>query len=392
MNVIILGSGMMGRAIAYDLEKCSSFSKITILDKDKNSLSSAKDFLKSNIIDFQIRDVENVQKIEEILRSTNVVVSTIPYFYNLELMKLSIKHNAHFIDLGGNNNVVSKQKNYHKKAVDANVTIILDNGLAPGLVSVITKDIVDHYENIEDVRIRVGGVPIHPKPPLDYEHVFSLNGLINEYMEDALILDHGEIKPKPSMTEIELISFPKPFGMMEAFITSGGCSRLPYTFRDKIGYLDYKTIRYPGHCKKFKAILDLGFGSTTPQSIDGFDVVPRDVLIHQLNQVLPKTGEDAVLLKVISHAMKNHSQYLIEYTMIDYGDKEKSLTAMMRTTGFPVSITATFLLDKLIKTCGVFCPEEIIPPLQFFSELEKRNITIEKTETKTEDKKVEMDE
>jgi len=381
MNVCVIGAGLMGKAICYDLISSGQVSSVVLLDSNNSALKSVSKFCDSDIMNIKNIDVSDQNTLKHILNDCSVAISAIPYYYNEMLTKLCIETQTHFIDLGGNNTVVSKQKTYHKEAIDAQVTVIPDIGLAPGLVSVITKDIVDQYSDVEEVKIRVGGLPIHPKKPLDYEIVFSPNGLINEYTEDAIVLDHGEIKKKPSMTEIESIDFPKPFGRMEAFITSGGCSTLPYFFQNKIGYLDYKTIRYPGHCEKFKTILDLGFGSTEPQSIQGKEIIPRDILIHQLNQVLPKTREDVVLLKVISQVKNDHQQSLVEYTMIDYMDKKTMLTAMMRTTGFPVSITATFLLNETIKNPGVFCPEEIIPPHALFSELEKRNIMIKKTET-----------
>jgi lysine 6-dehydrogenase len=179
-----------------------------------------------------------------------------------------------------------------------------------------------------------------------------------------------------------VITFPKPFGAMEAFLTSGGCSWLPYTFQNIIQYLDYKTIRYPGHCEQFKPFLDLGLGSTDPISINGTPIVPRDVFIHLLERMLPYGTDDVVLLKVLSKAKKDDEYFDIEYSLIDYKDKKSSLTAMMRTTAFPVSITASLLQDGVITKSGVFCPEEIIPPLSMFNELKKRKIMINKTETK----------
>jgi len=232
------------------------------------------------------------------------------------------------------------------------------------------------------VKLRVGGLPVNPKPPLEYEIVFSPNGLINEYLEDAIVLDHGKSIIKNSMSEIEPISFPEPFGKMEAFITSGGCSTLPTTYKNVINYLGYKTIRYPGHCEKFKTMLDLGFGSTNSISVHGSKITPREILIYQLKKKLPRTGDDVILLKVYAKARKNDDIFIIEYSMIDYMDKKSNLSAMMRTTGFPVSITADFLAKGLIKKPGVFCPEEIIPTKMMFTELKKRNINIEKIEEK----------
>jgi lysine 6-dehydrogenase len=178
------------------------------------------------------------------------------------------------------------------------------------------------------------------------------------------------------MTEREIIEFPKPFGKMEAFITSGGSSTLPYTYQHLIKDLDYKTLRYPGHCEKMKTFLDLGFGSTQPISVDNMMISPRKMLISLLNQNLPRTREDVVLLQVKGQGITENKHITLQYQLIDYFDEETGFTAMMRTTGFSVAITADLLVRKIITQHGVFCPEEIIPSSLFFDELKKREINI----------------
>jgi lysine 6-dehydrogenase len=380
MNVLILGSGMMGRAVAYDLVTNSHFSEILLADKDKESLKSAEAFLHNEHLNFLKIDVDNTTVVTKIFKDYDIVISAIPYQYNYNLAQIAIKTGVHFLDLGGNLDVVKKERSLFHEAKDADITIIPDCGLAPGLVSVITKDIVEKYQSIEFVKIRVGGLPVHPKPPLEYEIVFSLDGLINEYVEDAVVLDHGKLIQKASMTEIESISFDEPFSNMEAFITSGGSSTLPWTYKDKIKYLDYKTIRYPGHCQKFKTLLDIGFGSKEPIKLNHTTITPREVLIYQLQHSLIKSSNDVVLLKIIAQSGGSNDKIHLDYSMVDYNDDKTGFTAMMRTTGFPVSITADFLNTKTITNPGVFCPEEIIPVGQMFKELKKRNIEIKKTE------------
>ena len=272
--------------------------------------------------------------------------------------------------------IVQDERSLFSKAKKNEVTIIPDSGLAPGFVSVITRDIVDHMDTVDSVKLRVGGLPRHPQPPLNYQIVFSPYGLINEYVEDAIILDKGRILEKKSMTEVESLEFPKPFGTMEAFLTSGGCSTLPFTYKDMIGYLDYKTIRYPGHCEKIKAFLDLGHADETKIHIAGQTIVPRDVFASMLTKHVPTTGEDVVLLKVLSRGTINGKKKSREYLMIDYYDTKHDITAMMRTTGYPVSITAQMIENGTIEERGVFCPEEIIPPTSFFAELKKRDIIL----------------
>ena len=382
MNVSVIGAGLMGSAICYDILHETSIDTVTLIDNNSDALKQAEKICKSNALQTKKIDIKDEDKLKDICLESFVIISAVPYFFNEMLTKIAIENSAHFIDLGGNNDVVQRQKSLHDAAVDQQVTIIPDSGLAPGLVSIITKDIVENYSDIEYVKLRVGGLPVNPKPPLNYEIVFSPNGLINEYLEDAIVLDHGKSIVKSSMSEIETISFPEPFENMEAFITSGGCSTLPTTYKNVINYLDYKTIRYPGHCEKFKTMLDLGFGSTKSISVHGSKITPREVLIHQLEKKLSKTGDDVILLKVFAKARKNDDIINIEYSMIDYMDKKSNLSAMMRTTGFPVSITADFLAKGIINKPGVFCPEEIIPTKMMFKELKKRNINIEKIEEK----------
>ncbi|MFH1013340.1 MAG: saccharopine dehydrogenase C-terminal domain-containing protein, partial [Thermoplasmatota archaeon] len=151
---------------------------------------------------------------------------------------------------------------------------------------------------------------------------------------------------------------------------------LPFTYKDMIKYLDYKTIRYPGHCEKIKTFLDLGLADETKMNFGGHAVAPRDVFASLLTKNVPTTGEDVVLLKVISKGAKNGKKRSRDYLMIDYYDAKHNITAMMRTTGYPVAITAQMIENGTIQDRGVFCPEEIIPPTPFFTELKKRDITL----------------
>jgi lysine 6-dehydrogenase len=363
MKITVLGSGMMGQAIVYDLSKFSNFESITITDRDKKILESIEKNLKNYDIYYDILDLEKKEDVKNYLKNYDIVISAVPYLYNFTLSKIAIETNTYFLDLGGNNGIVNKQRSLFKKAKEKGVTIIPDCGLAPGLASVIVRDIVKQMDSINYVKIRVGGIPVNPKPPLNYSILFSPNGLINEYVENAIALDNSKIIKKESMTELETIMFPKPFGKMEAFVTSGGCSTLPYTFKNKIGYLDYKTVRYPGHCERFKTLLKNK---------------SRKQLIKYLIDNLPSNEKDVVLLKVIAEGMMDEKEVDMQYSMIDYYDETNNITSMMRTTSYPTSIIAQMIEDGRIKEPGVFGCEEIVPCSNFFAEMKKRNIKIDK--------------
>src|ERR1044072_7174306 len=125
------------------------------------------------------------------------------------------------------------------------------------MVSVLAMHGAREVDQLDEIHIRVGGLPQNPRPPLDYQIVFSVEGLINEYVERARVIREGQLVEVESLTELETLDFPDPYGRMEAFQTSGGTSTLPETFAGRVKELDYKTIRYPGHCARFRLLLAL---------------------------------------------------------------------------------------------------------------------------------------
>jgi len=377
MQIVICGAGMMAQAIAFDLLHHSQFETITLLDSNKTVLANTPAFLNVHKIQKSLADIQDTSQIRPIFKAADIVISAVPYRFNYDLAKLAIETCSHFIDLGGNNEIVTQERTLDNEAKKAGVTIIPDNGLAPGLVSVITRDIVTKYDKVETVTIRVGGIPQDPQPPFNYQIVFSLEGLINEYDEPAMVLDHGTIIQKPSLTDLEDIQFPAPYKDMEAFVTSGGCSTLPHTYKDKIGYLDYKTIRYPGHCAMIQPFFTLGLASTKPLIINNTAIRPRDIFKELLQRTIPSKGRDTVLLQVRGTGQINTQKQTLTYQIIDQYDIQNNISAMQRMTGYPVAITADMILKKEIIKQGVFCPEEIIPPDIMFKELNKRGIMLD---------------
>ena len=192
MRILVLGAGMMGRAIAYDLYNNSDFDGITIADKDRKTLQSAEKFLEKEDINFDILDIEKTEDVKKYFQDYNVVISAVPYRFNYFLATIAVETETHFLDLGGNNDIVHKERNLFEKAKKMGVVIIPDCGLAPGITSVITRDVVEQMDSVEYVKLRVGGLPINPEPPLNYQIVFSPYGLINEYVEDAIVLDREQ--------------------------------------------------------------------------------------------------------------------------------------------------------------------------------------------------------
>lgn len=379
MKALVLGSGMMGTAIAFDLLKREG-SEVTLFDSRTAGLDLAADrFKKLKVrgnIDFRLGDVTNRDHCLKAMRGKDVTVSAVPYFFNESLAKLAVRAGTNFCDLGGNWLVVEKELSLHAKAKKAGVTIVPDCGLAPGLVNVLVAHGLRRFERVDEVHLRVGGLPQKPRPPLNYSLFFSPEGLINEYVEKVKVIRNGKVIELEPMAELETVELP-PLGTLEAFLTSGGTSTLIDTLKGKVRELDYKTIRYPGHCEKFKFLIDLGLTSSESHDVGGMSVGPRQVLIKLLEQKLGWGKEDIVLVMATLIGTVQGERKTLRYDIIDYYDAKTGMTAMMRTTGYSTAIVAGMLADGIVETKGALPIETCVPPDIFMDELGKRSIRVE---------------
>ena len=186
------------------------------------------------------------------------------------------------------------------------------------------------------------------------------------------------------MTEVESLSF-EGFPPLEAFQTSGGTSTLPDTFLGKIRELDYKTIRYAGHCEKFKTMIDLGLCSSEeialsePSAVGPLKIAPRKVFGKLLLEHLPADGPDYVLVRLDFVGRKNGETKSLRYDIVDKLDETTGLSAMMRTTAFPASIIAQMMARGDVSRRGATPQEIAIDPDKFVAELDRRNIKIKMT-------------
>ena len=376
MRILVLGAGRMGFGAAYDLINSSEVEAVTLADIDAARAEAAATLLASPKLTAATVDADDYASVVELMRGHDSAISCVVYHHNPALARAAIDARVNFCDLGGNNTVVASELALDSEARLAGINIIPDCGLAPGMVSVLVAHGAARFESVEEIHIRVGGLPQQPEPPLDYQIVFSVEGLINEYVEPARIIRSGRIVEVESMTEIESLEFPPPFGTMEAFQTSGGTSTLPESFLGRVRELDYKTIRFPGHAEKFNLLIALGLAGSEPVMIDGASVVPRRVLGELLVRNLPADKPDVVLVRVEFRGRRAGSAERLIYDIIDYYDEQTGLSAMMRTTGYSLSITGQLQAQGQVKPAGVHTPDECMPATTYIEELAKRGIAI----------------
>ncbi|MFL6256495.1 MAG: saccharopine dehydrogenase family protein [Pyrinomonadaceae bacterium] len=379
MKLLVLGSGRMGLGAAYDLAHNSEgVELVTVADVDEGRARAVAETLRDGRVRAAQLDVEDRARVVELMRGHDAALSCVTYLHNLSLARAAVEARTHFCDLGGNNTVVDAELALDEEARAVGVNIVPDCGLAPGMVSVLAAHGAARFAQLDELHIRVGGLPQQPRPPLDYQIVFSVEGLINEYVERARVIRGGELIEVESMTELESLDFPEPYGRMEAFQTSGGTSTLPETFAGRVRELDYKTIRYPGHCERFKLLLDLGLASSEEMEAGGARVRPRKLLNELLNRHLPADEPDLVFIRLefAGRLAGGGDAARLRYDIIDRFDPRTGLSAMQRTTAFPASLVAQMMARGLTTRRGAVPQERCIPPAAFVSALAARGIVI----------------
>lgn len=380
MTYVVLGAGMMGGAAAYDLATRNPNDEIILADINIQQAKTTASAIGPNVKPVRV-DVNNTRDVVKLIEGSGAVISAVSYSVNYHMTRAAIEAGVHMCDLGGNNDIVERQLTLDQAAKERGVTIVPNCGLAPGLINILAMEGSKEFDQLDSIHLRVGGLPQNPRPPLYYQIVFSVEGLINEYVEKAMVIQDGELKLIDPMSGLEDIEFPPPFGTLEAFNTSGGLSTLTKVFAGKVRNLDYKTIRYKGHCEKFKTLLDLGFATNEPMMVGGSVKTNREFFADLLRKKLDYGDKDVVLARATITGRTKTAEKTLVYEFIDYYDDATKMTAMMRTTAFPTSIVAQMLAHGVITERGVMAPELCVPGKLMIDELAKRNLKITKKVT-----------
>ncbi|MHA2363070.1 MAG: saccharopine dehydrogenase family protein [Candidatus Hodarchaeales archaeon] len=384
VNYAVLGLGLMGKALCNDLLIHDSTSNVIGLDLNLTRRKELEREFQTFGNRFQTQDinlkingkVDNDPMLNLFQQyQIDVAFGAIDYKFNVYLTKLCIKAGVHFLDLGGNPDVVNTQKSLNKKAEEAGITVIPDCGLAPGMANILAAHGMRQFDSLESCHIRVGGLPQKPIGILKYSQFFNIRGLTNEYLEDAIVIRNRTIEKVSSLTELETLEFPDPWGKLEAFQTAGGTSSLPELFEGKIKDLTYKTIRYLGHCQFFQFLKEVGLLSSEPYP-NNTNINPREIIEFYLKRSLPQNAPDVVLIRILITGIKDNKNQQLIFQIIDLADENTGYSAMARTTSYPISIIGQMIAKEIINDRGVIPGEMAVPAKEFMKELDKRSINL----------------
>jgi saccharopine dehydrogenase-like NADP-dependent oxidoreductase len=240
-RVVVVGLGRVGELVARLL----GHSGFDVLGADRAVRPGPWPF------PVAVVDVTDAGQLEDRLRAGDAVVSCLPFRFNADLAEAAVALGVHYFDLSED---VATTERLQALAEDARSVVMPHCGLAPGLICMTGARLARGFDQVESIELKVGALPASPSGLLGYAFNWSPEGVVNEYLNDCEVIRHGRRRFVPSMSETETVWIGGT--QLEAFTTSGGLGTMCATFEGLVERLDYKTLRYPGHCELMRFFFD----------------------------------------------------------------------------------------------------------------------------------------
>jgi lysine 6-dehydrogenase len=377
LKVAVLGSGLMGGVIAWDMARSDGVDSVVVSDIDEERLATVKRRSAGKKLSVEVLDIKNRKKTAKFLRQFDVAVSALPH---------GVVHSSDLAAVVAGTKMVNiafedEQMELNTMARRSGALLIPGCGLAPGLGGILLAHALEVLGGGNEGHILVGGLPQVPKPPFGYKLVFSIVGLLREYIDDARVFRDGKLVKVRPFSTVETVEFPEPIGALEAFCTDGLAS-LVYTMKG-MQTLDEKTLRWPGHAEKMSFLQESGYFAKEKVKMGDVELSPLEMSWVVLGKKLSEGDpHDMTVMKVIARSASGE----FVYDMVDRYDDGEGVTSMGKTTGYTASIVARMVGSDRIKGKGTLAPERAVEgPLveKLLSELGRRGVTISATKHKS---------
>lgn len=372
-KIIVIGAGMVGRAIAADLSDCYY---VTVIDLSNEALLSLKE--EYNVHTIRL-DASDPAQLSEAIRPFDLVISAVPGHLGWQTLNTVIKSRKDIVDISF---LPEDVLPLDKVAKEFGVTAIVDCGVAPGIPNIIAGYYNERMK-VNRFEYMVGGLPFVRKFPFEYKAPFSPCDVIEEYIRPARFKENGTIVTKPALSDAELVYFEET-GTLEAF-NSDGLRSLLYTL-PSISNMKEKTLRYPGHINIIKKLKASGFFSKNSILVNDCHVIPFEVTSQILKdewKLLPNEKEFTIMSMLIE-AEKNNETIKMKYKLYDKFDDKTKTSSMARTTGYTCTAAANMILKENFSAKGLFPPEKIgVDQKHFdhiFNYLAEREVALSYTE------------
>jgi lysine 6-dehydrogenase len=345
-KIVVLGAGMVGKAIAIDL---STSHPVTSADIDEQSLKYLSENYPIKTTGINLMEEE---KLVELVKDYDLVVSAVPGFMGYDVVRTVIEAGKNIVDISF---MPEDFMELNVLAARRGVTAITDCGVAPGIPNLIAGFHNEQME-IESIEYIVGGLPKVKIYPFYYKAPFSPIDVVEEYTRPARYIEKGQLMTKPAMSEPEFVHF-ENVGTLEAFYTDGLRSLLVNL--DHIPNMKEKTLRYPGHIHLVQALKTAGFFDKDPITINNTAIRPIDftskVLINDWK--LGPDEKEFTVMRVIIKGVDEGTSKTITYELYDEYDEKERISSMARTTGFTATAHAELILKGMFTGKGVYPPE-----------------------------------
>ena len=381
-KICILGSGRQGTAAGYDLIRFLPDCDLTFADIDIRQAIKASEriekLLEKKIDAVQI-DLMKKTELCDFLEPFDIFLSSVPYKFNVYLTDMAINTKTSMVDLGGHTLNVKDQLLRDLDAKNAGITIVPDCGMGPGMNVSVAMMGIESMSDPKEVYVWDGGLPLNPVGPWNYSLFFNIAGLTNEYDGSAFFIENGKVTEVPCFEYIETLEFDN-IGKLEAAVTSGGLSTMPWTYENKLEVLHNKTLRYSGHWNQMKAFRDLGLFEEQKIKYKGQDLSPRDFYHHLLEPKLNQGNiEDVCLMRVKTIGKNNGEDRVTTIDIVEKYDSKTGFLAMEKWTGWHASIVMIEILKGNIEK-GALPIERALSGRSFYKQalLRSYDIKIEK--------------
>jgi lysine 6-dehydrogenase len=352
MRAVVLGGGVVGEAVAWDLSRMEPVADVTVVDVDGDRLDALRRRLG---VATQQADVRDLDVVARLVTGADVSVGTLPSTLALGVIgRLAALGRPH-VDVSF---LAQDPRTCDALARASGTTIVYDCGVAPGLSHLLVGDSVRQLARTTLVRIDVGGLPLEPRPPFLYKAPFAPADVIEEYTRPARLVRGGQVITLPALSEPATVDVPG-VGRLEAFNTDGLRSLVDTIEADA---MVERTLRYPGHLAAMRVLSDAGFFASTPVLLRGQTVVPRELasaVIFPQWQYAPGERDLTVLRVDVAGVTPDGTPHTMTWSLIDRRDVDSPLSSMARTTGFPAAIAARWLHEGRFATPGVHPPEQL---------------------------------
>lgn len=337
--------------ISWDLNRSADVDSVVVADIDAERLAALKKRTGGRKLSVEVLNLKDEAKTARFLKGFDVVASALPHGVVHPVNVAAVKAGARIVDIA----FEDEQMELDSEARKRGALLIPGAGVAPGLGGILMAHGVRTLKGADEGHILVGGIPEKPLPPFGYKLVFSVVGLLREYIEEARVVRGGRLVKMMPFSSVEKVRFPGPIGDLEAFCTDGLAS-LIYTMKG-MRVMDEKTLRWPGHVEKMNLLMESGFFSKEKLRVSGAEVSPLELSYAVLGRKLSEGDpHDMTVMRVIA---KSTSGELV-YDMVDRYDEKVGVTSMGKCTGYTGSIVAQMVGSGEISGKGVVPPEVAI--------------------------------